>query len=541
MIRNLAIVLLSLCLQVTASLAATSTSSPYYLLPAPQHQNTSRDQVPTTQTKPGSKPPSQQPRTPRTVNIPLPLQAHFSPQLQPCTQKGNIVSFNGNQLQALKAYQFKIQTDKMPSLIKPISLNPSQIAFKLSQQLSVTAGRTYAIHITHTRSQKPHPESPLKIRLCPTDKNSQTGFTLQREPNQILAFSPITQTQRIVAEASQLGLQLAQVHPLESLKHDLLLLHGDEKNLSSLLKQLKNRFPEVDFDFNHHYSPAAKPREYAAKMIRWPDARPCLGETNTQPLAIGLVDGLPDVSHPALKHQTIMIQSFLNQKGIADKQHGTAIAGILAGQTVLQQNQSLLSNIHILSALVLRHEKQKSLATTSSIVQALNWLLNHHVRLVNISIAGKQHNTVLNKMIAHAIKNKMIIFAAVGNDAMTDQLSYPAALPNVFAITAVDAAKRSYQHANRGTYIDFAAPGVDIWTLSQTGQGKYRSGTSYASPYAMAIAAMYLVQNKAISREEIYNAMKENTDDLGKVGQDKIFGWGLVKLSKELCPKTTSD
>ncbi len=92
-----------------------------------------------------------------------------------------------------------------------------------------------------------------------------------------------------------------------------------------------------------------------------------------------------------------------------------------------------------------------------------------------------------------------------------------------------------YTEANEGDYIDFSAPGVDIWTIENGLQGKYRSGTSFASPYGLAVAALYLNQNPSLSRAVLYNALKASALDLGDKGQDKKFGWGLVQAPQKVC------
>ena len=47
-----------------------------------------------------------------------------------------------------------------------------------------------------------------------------------------------------------------------------------------------------------------------------------------------------------------------------------------------------------------------------------------------------------------------------------------------------------YKKANRGDYIDLAAPGVDVWTAKAGGGGSYRSGTSFAAPFVVAAIAI---------------------------------------------------
>ena len=172
---------------------------------------------------------------------------------------------------------------------------------------------------------------------------------------------------------------------LDIISNDLLFFSGKEKILTTRLQQLQNQFPDVSFDFNHHYVPTAKPRHYAADMIHWSDTKACI-EPNTRALSIGLIDGLPDVTHPALKAQSITTQSFLEPQEQADTQHATAIAGILAGSN----QPTLLSNIHLMSAVVLRRNKNTAKATTTSIVQAINWLSQQQVRLINISLAERK-------------------------------------------------------------------------------------------------------------------------------------------------------
>jgi len=66
-------------------------------------------------------------------------------------------------------------------------------------------------------------------------------------------------------------------------------------------------------------------------------------------------------------------------------------------------------------------------------------------------------------------------------------------------------------------------------------QGKYSSGTSYAAPHAVAVAALYLAQNPSLSRNILFNAMKNNAVDLGAASRDNVFGWGLVQVQKGLC------
>jgi subtilisin family serine protease len=60
--------------------------------------------------------------------------------------------------------------------------------------------------------------------------------------------------------------------------------------------------------------------------------------------------------------------------------------------------------------------------------------------------------------------------------------------PKAILIAAL-ASKRSYDYANRGRYIDVAAPGVRIWTALPDNKEGMLNGTSFAAPFVTAIAA----------------------------------------------------
>src|SRR3546814_9491455 len=86
----------------------------------------------------------------------------------------------------------------------------------------------------------------------------------------------------------------------------------------------------------------------------------------------------------------------------------------------------------------------------------------------------------------------MRLVAAAGNEGPHAAPVFPAGYPSVLAVTAVDASLQPYRHANRGDYIDLAAPGVDVWSARRGQGGRYNSGTSFAAPFVAAAAALVL-------------------------------------------------
>lgn len=460
-----------------------------------------------------------------------PKVATFAKASQRCVRPGDIVNFNGSHLSEVSNYKLIININNKEIELAPLQANNTQIIVRVPDDSTLLADQTYPVSLIHKGNLTHYPQTALSIHTCDID-NKKTA--LDHEVGEILVLTSPGLVATLKQEAGTLGLQLIESYELKALGETILTLKTTEPNLQAAIARLRLKFPSVTIDYNHHYQEAAKPRTYARQAIAWPSIKAC-NNISYKTLTIGIIDGQPDINHPALLNQNITVKNFLKENQQADMQHGTAVATILAGNQPASGLVGLLPNVNIMAAIALYQKKEHLLATTKSIVSAIDWLMLKKVRLVNISLSGSKANLILKKVFASAIKSNMIIFSAAGNNGKAASASYPAALPGVIAITAIDAANRIYLRANQGQYIDFSAPGVDIWTANKNKQGKYSSGTSYASPYALAIAAFYLKQNPSLSRSLLYAAMQESTQDLGNKGRDQTFGWGLIQASNKTC------
>lgn len=455
----------------------------------------------------------------------------FSTVSQRCVRPGDIVNFNGNNLSKLSNYQLTLNINNTEIVLSQLHASDTQLIVRVPEHSELQAEQSYPISLINNDDLTHYPQTALSIHICALETTTQT---LDHESGEILILADASLVTALKLEADILGLQLLESHELKALGDILLTLETTETNLQSAIATLRNKFPNANIDFNNHYQHAAKPRTYAREMIAWPSKQSCSNMTY-QSITIGIIDGQPDLTHPALLNQNITVKNFLKESQQVDLQHGTAVTAILIGNQPELGFEGLLPNINIMAATALHRDKENLLATTQSIVRSLDWLMLQNIRLINISLAGSKANRILKKAFATAIQQNIIIFSAAGNGGKTASKSYPAALPGVIAITAIDAANRIYLQANQGKYIDFSAPGVDIWTTNKTHQGKYSSGTSYASPYALAIAAYYLKQNPALSPHLLYAAMQAGTQDLGENGYDTTFGWGLIHAPTKMC------
>jgi len=251
---------------------------------------------------------------------------------------------------------------------------------------------------------------------------------------------------------------------------------------------------------------------------------------------IGMIDAGVDTNHPALVRVDLDYREFNQpnrQPGPAE--HGTAVASMMVGQPTEGKGWGgLLPGAYLAAANMFEvNEKGKVVGKARGLLSAVDWIADQDVHALNLSIAGPD-NRVIRKAFRKAGERGMVLIAAAGNWGSETRPAYPAAYQHVIAVTAVNANRDVYKHANRGRYIDFAAPGVRVWTAIPGG-GKFQSGTSFASPYVSVLTALAIASGARNRPDALRDLLRASAIDLGDPGRDDVFGWGLIGLERQ-CP-----
>lgn len=243
-------------------------------------------------------------------------------------------------------------------------------------------------------------------------------------------------------------------------------------------------------------------------------------------LRVGVIDTAVDLDHPAFAGRMARAESFLPpDRTPAPSWHGTAVLALLAGHAQ-SGTPGLIPQTEFYAASVFFKESDGGFATdTASLVRALRWMADNKVQIVNMSFAGPR-DALVQEWIEKLSARGMIFVAAAGNEGPNAAPSFPAAYPQVIAVTAVNREGRSFSYASRGDHIDVAAPGVDIWTAVPGAREGYYSGTSFAAPFATAIVAVAYRDSRRKDKESLLTRLQ--IQDLGAAGRDAIYGRGIV-------------
>jgi subtilase family protein len=267
-------------------------------------------------------------------------------------------------------------------------------------------------------------------------------------------------------------------------------------------------------------APEGELEQYALAKLRLPQAHAL---AKGEKVLIAVIDSGVDSTHPELAG---MVEDSFDALKSDEKAHahGTAVAGAIVAHAKLMGSAP---EARILAARAFSAQKTSAEATTYSIRQSLDWAMDRGARIINMSFTGPRDPSLEEKM-GQARQKGIVLIAAAGNGGPSAPKAYPAAYPNVIAVTATDAEDKLFTGANRGGYIAVAAPGVDLLLPAPEVGYQMTTGTSFAAAEVSGIVALMLERKPDLSPDSVRKALTSTARDLGPKGMDTQFGAGLV-------------
>jgi subtilisin family serine protease len=238
---------------------------------------------------------------------------------------------------------------------------------------------------------------------------------------------------------------------------------------------------------------------------------------------VAMIDSEVDQRHPDLAGA---IADRLEPIGLEFKPqpHGTGMAGAMASHRRLV---GVAPGARILAVNAFGSDTETAYGTTEQILKGIDWAIAKGAKVINMSFAGPR-DPLVQLALKKAYDKGIVLVAAAGNAGPQSEPLYPAADPNVIAVTATDVNDALLPQANRGAHISVAAPGVDILVPAPNAQYQLTSGTSVAAAEMSGVVALMLERKPDADPESIRRALQTTAKHLGKGGHDDNFGWGLV-------------
>ena len=318
---------------------------------------------------------------------------------------------------------------------------------------------------------------------------------------------------------------------LNSVNTGLLVAKTNGKSPLSLVKSINKKEKDVEAATNNTFGLASLSVNRSYSMYET-GVKYVHETTKGKGVSICMIDTPVDIFHPSFSESLIdtLAVTPYDPNDYDAMVHGTSVASIL-----VSQNEYIgiapKAKLYAVSAFsVTKSRPYTMLGASSDVAKAIDSCIQHKVDVINLSFTGGR-DALVEKLITKAISKGIIVVAAGGNGGHWGSTIYPALIPGVIATTAVDQDKKLFEKADKGQFIDFAAPGVNILTMAPQGKFQLASGTSLSAAHVSGIVALLLSHKRNLP---IQKTLTQTVTDLGKPGRDQEFGEGLVSASRAL-------
>jgi hypothetical protein len=211
-----------------------------------------------------------------------------------------------------------------------------------------------------------------------------------------------------------------------------------------------------------------------------------LVDTAVQPLGNGLDSFL-------LKPISVAGES---QTDANNPTHGTSMA-----ETMLRSIAAVTKGSSSVQILPVDVYGASGTTSTFDLANGIAQAVNNGANPINLSLGSEGDSPFLHSIIQDASSKNIVFIGAAGNQPVTTPF-YPAAYPEVMAVTAVEQGQIA-SYANRGSFVSLGAPGTSVIYFND--QPYYVTGTSAAAAFTSGIAAGYMdATHKSLSQMQTF-------------------------------------
>ncbi len=268
-------------------------------------------------------------------------------------------------------------------------------------------------------------------------------------------------------------------------------------------------------------SAAGSPDQYTVEKLRLTEVHKV---ATGREVLVAVINSKIDADHPDLAGAIVEHYDAVGRPEQAHS-HGTGMAGAIASHRKLlgiAPGARILA-VHAFST----SARQSPEATTRQIITGIEWAISKGARIINMSFAGP-YDPMIQLAMRNAAAKGVILIAASGNMGAKSPPLYPAADPNVIAVTATDETDRLFTQAVRGPHLAVAAPGVDVTVPAPGDTYQLTTGTSVAAAHVSGVAALLLERHPSVDAKTVLEVLTSTARNLNPKGRDDQYGWGLI-------------
>jgi membrane-anchored mycosin MYCP len=257
-------------------------------------------------------------------------------------------------------------------------------------------------------------------------------------------------------------------------------------------------------------------------------------------ITVAVIDSGVSRNHRQLRGRVLDGRDFLDSgpDGTLDcAGHGTAVASLIAAGPPPRgiAFRGLAPGVKILPVRVSEQhtidgETRGKTASVSDFAAAIRWAADEgDADVLNLSVVLNRDEPAVRAAIAFAMARDVVVVAAAGNSYdQGNPVPYPAAYEGVIGVGAIGPDNVRQDYSQVGPYVDVVAPGGDVTVAWPDGRYSVQSGTSYATPFVAAAAALVRDYRPDLTAREVARRIVATADPAPGGDRSEAYGNGVV-------------
>lgn len=211
--------------------------------------------------------------------------------------------------------------------------------------------------------------------------------------------------------------------------------------------------------------------------------------------------------------------------------HGTIVSGVISAKA---NNKIGIAGVaYEAKIMTARAFDASGNAESDDISKAIIYLADNGAKVINCSFGEQFYSRLSEAAIRYATRLGVVVVASSGNNGW-DSPHYPSDLESVISVGASTPKNQRLYLSNYGHNLSLLAPGSGIMTTKPNNQYGESSGTSLATPFVSAAAAMLLEVNPKLTTKQIRSILESTATPLNSLNRNAEEGAGLLNIHSSL-------